>query len=121
MAAPEKSRRSFLKHALLLSGATTLPTIWSKAEPPSGTLPAPAQGGEGAGIYGLTTLKQDDITNTGLVNNYGYNQELCKHYTCLRATGAVPIDGEILSVVEVPDQVPGKDQVYEVAPETGAI
>ena len=95
MAAPEKSRRSFLKHALLLSGATTLPTIWSKAEPPSGTLPAPAQGGEGAGIYGLTTLKQDDITNTGLVNNYGYNQELCKHYTCLRATGAVPIDGEV--------------------------
>ena len=34
---------------------------------------------------------------------------------------AVPIDGEILSVVEVPDQVPGKDQVYEVAPETGAL
>ena len=31
----------------------------------------------------------------GKDNNYGYNQELCKHYTCCRTKGPIAIDGTL--------------------------
>ena len=95
MDTPEKSRRSFLKHALLLSGATAVPAIWSKAEKPAGTLLPAEKGGEQVNADFMTTLNPGDSTSTGLVNNYGYNQELCKHYTCYRTAGPITIDGSV--------------------------
>ncbi len=44
-------------------------------------------------------MSENKISNEkslfGKDNNYGYNQELCKHYTCCRAKGPIVIDGSL--------------------------
>ena len=71
MDSSENSRRSFLKHAMLLSAATALPTIWTKtnALPSSG----PANAGDKVNLacIGIGNQGGSDVMslyNTGLAN-----------------------------------------------------
>ena len=69
----ENSRRSFLKNALLLSAATALPTIWTKASAGSPLGTGPVNAGEKVNLacIGIGNQGGSDVMslyNTGLAN-----------------------------------------------------
>lgn len=69
----ENSRRSFLKHALLLSVATALPTIWTKASGKTAPVSGLANAGERVNLacIGIGNQGGSDVMslfNTGLAN-----------------------------------------------------
>jgi predicted dehydrogenase len=69
----ENSRRSFLKHTLLLSAATALPTIWTKAAGKTAPGTKPAKAGERVnlaciGIGNQGGLDVMSLYSTGLAN-----------------------------------------------------
>ncbi len=94
----DNSRRSFLRNSFLLSAAAAVPAVWTTAEGKNrsefGNRETPAIPSEIESAH-TGGASPGSSTVTGQPNNYGYNQDLCKHYTCYRSAGPVHIDGEV--------------------------